>query len=103
MAEYSELFPAAAGNRAHYPGDVREAAMSQREPFGPDMFGALYTAVGADYDSEADRTTVQFRPVPKAERAQGRPVPGELPPMTRQQRRQLQRLNTPRNQRKSRR
>ncbi|WP_396902770.1 hypothetical protein [Mycolicibacterium sp.] len=85
------LFPGQTGNRANYRGDVAHSVMTRREPFGPDLYGAKYAPVEAKYDAEADLTRVQFRPIPKAERGQGEPLPGELPPLTRQQRRQFER------------
>lgn len=85
------LFPGQTGNRANYPGDVAHSVMTHQELFGPDLHGAKYTAVEATYDTEADLTRVQFRPVPKAQRGRGQPMPGELPPLTRQQRRQFER------------
>ena len=53
-------------NTAHYPGrvDVDPTAY-----FGADKFGAFYRADSATYSPEADRTTVQFVPIP----------PGDLP------------------------
>lgn len=87
----SDLFPGETRNRAHYRGDVTASVMTTTEPFGPDLYGALYTPVSATYDHEIDRTTVQFRPIPRSNRPPGLPMPGEFPPMTRQQRRQSDR------------
>lgn len=92
----TDLFPGQTGNRAHYRGNVADQIMLEREPFGPDTcgpngFGAKYMPVSATYDPERDRTTVQFRPIATQQRQPGEPLPGELPPLTRQQRRQLER------------
>lgn len=92
----TDLFPGETGNRAHYRGDVVNSVMTQLEPFGPDNcgprgMGAKYTPVSATYDPGPDRTTVQFRPIPKSDRPRGMPLPEELPPLTRQQRRQFTR------------
>lgn len=78
-------------NRAHYRGDVSRAVMTRVEPFGPDLFGALYSPVDATYDATTDLTTVQFQPIPRSNRRPGEVMPEELPPLTRQQRRQVER------------
>ena len=91
MTDEITLFPGQTGNKAHYRGDVRESLMSQREPFGEDTAGALYTAVDATYDEAADVTTGYFRPIPVPQRRRGEALPEELPPMSRQQRRQYTR------------
>ena len=86
-----DLFPGQTGNRLNFRGDVVDAVMTQRRPFGPDLHGAKYSAVGAQYDRAADLTRVQLRPIPTPQRGAGQPMGGELPPMTRQQRRQFER------------
>lgn len=95
----TDLFPGQTGNTARYRGDRVQQIMATREPFGPDICGpnnrgAYYTPVGADYDPATDLTTVQFRPIPR-DPSGGRPTGLDdalLPPMTRQQRRQYQRI-----------
>lgn len=49
-----------AHDKAHYKGNVLPLAEGQ--VFGPDRFGAHYTAVGASYDEKTDRTTVYLKP-----------------------------------------
>ena len=76
-------------NRANYPGDVADAVMSDRAPFGPDLDKAYYTPVSATYDAAAGVTRVQFQPIPRSNRPKGMPLMEEL---TRQQRRQYERI-----------
>lgn len=105
-------------SRATYRGDVAEAVMAQTAPFGPDIeccghfhgrvcqicgctrHGALYSPVSAVYDPTADVTRVQFQPIPPRRRLAGQPLAEELPEMSRQQRRQLERARTPKHARK---
>ncbi|AMQ67005.1 hypothetical protein SEA_CRACKLEWINK_69 [Mycobacterium phage Cracklewink] len=64
MTDFSDLFPQASRNTAHYRGDVTKSLLAQTRPFGPDMHGAAYTCVSATYDAATDRTTATFRPIP---------------------------------------
>lgn len=52
-------------NTLHYPGDHSDIDTTQT--MGPDLFGAFYRPVAAEYDAELDRTTVTFRPIPRSE------------------------------------
>lgn len=47
-------------NIAHYRGD--RTNYDPRQVFGPDLFGGCYKAIGAEYDAETDRTTIEFTP-----------------------------------------
>ena len=89
---YVPGFSGQLSNRANYPGDVADAVMRQQELFGPDMFGAYYTPVSATYERDADVTRVQFQPVPRSKRVLDESLlDAGSSPLTRQQRRQLER------------
>lgn len=47
----------------HYRGDRTNCDPEQ--VYGPDRFGGLYRATSAEYDVEADRTTITFAPIPR--------------------------------------
>ena len=51
----------------HYPGDCTN--YDERLIYGPDMYGAHYRAIGASYDKDADRTTLELKVIPPAELA----------------------------------
>lgn len=87
-------------NRANYRGDVVEAVMTQQTPFGADRFGALYSPVDAQFNAETGLTTVQFQPIPRSNRRPGQPLPQELGELSRQQRRQLERAQSPKQKRR---
>ncbi len=55
-------------NVLHYRGDCTDFDPDQI--MGPDLHGAYYRPVSADYDATTDRTTMQFRPIPPAELAE---------------------------------
>lgn len=52
-------------NVLHYRGNVVAALMAQKaegKAMGPDLAGAHYEILEADYDAEQDRTTARLRP-----------------------------------------
>lgn len=49
-------------DRINYRGDHRN--FDPNHIYGPDLFGACYRAVGAEYDPGADRTTLHLEPIP---------------------------------------
>lgn len=52
-------------DQLHYRGDHRN--FDPDNIVGPDQFGAFYRAVAAEYDAEADQTTLHLQVVPPAE------------------------------------
>lgn len=52
-------------DQLHYRGDHRN--FDPDHIMGADMFGAYYRAVAAEYDPDADITTLQLQVVPPAE------------------------------------
>lgn len=52
-------------DQLHYRGDHRQ--FDPDNIMGPDQFGAYYRAIAAEYDPEADRTTLHLQVVPPAE------------------------------------
>jgi hypothetical protein len=52
-------------NQATYPGDC--TPINESTYVGPDRFQAFYRPVSATHDAEADRTTIQYKPVPMSE------------------------------------
>ncbi|CQD03671.1 hypothetical protein BN000_00617 [Mycobacterium europaeum] len=52
-------------DQLHYRGDHRQ--FDPDNIMGPDQFGAFYRAVAAEYDAEADRTTLHLQVVPPAQ------------------------------------
>ena len=69
MTDFSDLFPQASRNTAHYRGDVTRSLLAQPQ-FGPDMYGARYSCVSATYDAQTDRTTATFRPILRPQKDQ---------------------------------
>lgn len=49
-------------NELHYRGDCTD--IDTTNYVGADRFGAFYQPVSASYDADADRTTIQYRPIP---------------------------------------
>ncbi|GAC71088.1 hypothetical protein [Gordonia soli] len=47
--------------RLNYRGDRRD--FDRDAIVGPDMFGAFYRPVSAEYDADADRTSIAYVPV----------------------------------------
>lgn len=55
-------------DQLHYRGDHRN--FDPDHIMGPDLFGAYYIAVAAEYDADSDRTTLGLRPLAPAELAE---------------------------------
>lgn len=53
------------GDILHYRGDCTEFDLD--EVLGPDLHGAYYRVVSAEYDPVTDRTTRTHRPIPPSE------------------------------------
>jgi hypothetical protein len=47
-------------DKLHYKGDRRN--YDPKQVYGPDIFGGNYIPVGAEYDEDADMTTIYFHP-----------------------------------------
>lgn len=56
-------------NTLNYRGNCTEA-VGAGEVLGPDLHGARYRIVGATFDPDTDRTSVQLRPVAPADLAE---------------------------------
>jgi hypothetical protein len=54
-------------NVLHFPGDCTN--YDPRLIYGPDLYGAHYKCVGAEFDPVLNRTTLQMKPVPPADLA----------------------------------
>ncbi len=87
-------------NVATYRGDRVTQIMGETRLFGPGRGGRRYSAVDARYNPATDTTRVQFQPITLTERPAGQPIPEEFGALTRQQRRQLERENTPKRKRR---